>query len=285
MQDLYYAAEEVLLAGHIEAAHSERVEVKKKALKSRLGRAHSDAFQAIKNRFLDNYWIAVDTEMQAINAKLMWSSDQAKIETGISISVDRDSDRSRIAIYTKDRPGLFAKLSGALAVLGANIVDAKVFTTEDGMALDNFAVQTPQGNAFVGRKSDREIRRVIEATINGDLDPSTRLYRVPSIPRRTDVFKVEPLAIFDNRASSKYTVLEINARDRTGLLYDLTSVLYGQRVTIYSAHIATYGERAVDTFYMQELDGRKITHAGRLASLERKLLAAAGQTEDTSLAV
>jgi [protein-PII] uridylyltransferase len=284
LQDLYYAAEEVLLAGHIEVGHSERVKAKKKALKSRLGKAAAPAFKALKDRLLDNYWIAVDTKMQAINAKLMWSTDQAKKETGISISVDRDGDRSRVAIYTRDRPGLFAKLSGALAVLGANIVDAKVFTTEDGMAVDNFAVQTPQGHAFEGRKTEGEIRRVIEATINGQLDPSTRLYRVPTIPRRTDVFKVEPLAIFDNRASGKYTVLEINARDRTGLLYDLTSVLYGQRISIYSAHIATYGERAVDVFYIRELDGRKITHPGRLRSLESKLLEAAGQTEDATLA-
>ena len=152
------------------------------------------------------------------------------------------------------------------------------------MAVDNFAVQTPQGHAFEGRKTDREIRRVIEATISGQLDPSPRLHRVTTIPRRTDVFKVEPLAIFDNRASSMYTVLEINARDRTGLLYDLTSVLHGQRISIYSAHIATYGERAVDVFYIQELDGRKITHPGRLRSLESKLLEAAGQAEDASLA-
>ena len=284
LQDLFYAAEEVLLAGHIETGRSERVEAKKNALKSRLGQAGAAAYKASKDRLLDNYWIAVDTQMQAINAKLMWSTDQARKEIGISITVDRNSDRSRIAVYTKDRPGLFAKLSGALAVLGANIVDAKIFTTEDRMAVDNFAVQTPQGHAFEGRKTDREIRRVIEATINGQLDPLTRLHRVPTIPRRTDVFKVEPLAIFDNRASSIYTVLEINARDRTGLLYDLTSVLYGQRISIYSAHIATYGERAVDVFYIQELDGRKITHPGRLRSLESKLLKAAGQTEDASLA-
>ena len=155
------------MAGHIEAAHSERVEVKKKALKSRLGRAHSEAFQAIKNRFLDNYWIAVDTEMQAINAKLMWSSDQAKIETGISISVDKDSDRSRVAIYTKDRPGLFAKLSGALAVLGANIVDAKVFTTPEGMVLDVFWLQDHTGRAFAQTSALARMSVQIERANNG----------------------------------------------------------------------------------------------------------------------
>jgi len=107
LQDLYYAAEEVLLAGHIEAGHSKRVEAKKEALRSRLGARGAEAYGALEGRLLDNYWIAVDTKMQAINARLMRSTDQKGKETGISISVDKDSDRSRISVYTKDRPGLF----------------------------------------------------------------------------------------------------------------------------------------------------------------------------------
>ncbi|MEE8371134.1 MAG: [protein-PII] uridylyltransferase, partial [Sphingomonadales bacterium] len=281
---LYQAAEEVLLAGYLEAGDSDRVEAKKQALEQQLGAKGKKAFAALGGRFHDSYWISEDTPMQAINAMLMWETDRGEKTTGIAFFHDRPSARTRIAIYTADRPGMFSKLAGALAVLGANIVDAKIFTTEDGRVIDNFAVQTPQGKAFEGRKSEREMRQVITAAVEDRLEMSERLHRVPSIPRRTDVFKVEPLAIFDNKASSKYTVLEINARDRTGLLYDLTSVLYAERVSVFSAHIATYGERAVDVLYIQELDGRKVTHAGRLKSLERKLLAAAGRTEASALA-
>jgi [protein-PII] uridylyltransferase len=91
---------------------------------------------------------------------------------------------------------------------------------------------------------------------------------------------VVPQVFVDNRASNRFTVVEVNALDRPALLYALTYALYGEKVTIHSAHVATYGERAVDTFYLTDLTGDKITAPARLKALERRLLdvaAAPGQ--------
>jgi [protein-PII] uridylyltransferase len=103
-----------------------------------------------------------------------------------------------------------------------------------------------------------------------------RLAARPLARRRAEVFKVEPYVIFDNHASNRYTVVEVGAADRPALLYALTRALFDGKVTIHSAHIATWGERATDTFYLTDLTGAKITDPVRLKELETRLLAAGG---------
>ena len=84
--------------------------------------------------------------------------------------------------------------------------------------------------------------------------------------------------LIDNRASNRFTVVEVNARDRPALLNQLSHALFESQVTIHSAHVATYGERAVDTFYLTDLTGDRIEAGARLAALEARLLdAAAGE--------
>ena len=90
--------------------------------------------------------------------------------------------------------------------------------------------------------------------------------------------------LIDSKASNRYTVIEVNARDRPALLHALAHALFQSKVTIHSAHIATYGERAVDTFYLTDLTGDKISGATRLRTLERRLLAAAGGVKLTEAA-
>ncbi len=85
--------------------------------------------------------------------------------------------------------------------------------------------------------------------------------------------------LIDSRASNRFTVIEVNARDRPALLHALAHALFQSKVTIHSAHVATYGERAVDTFYLTDLTGDKLTGTLRLKALERRLLAAAAGEE------
>ena len=87
----------------------------------------------------------------------------------------------------------------------------------------------------------------------------------------------EPVVLIDNKASNRYTVIEVNARDRPALLNALAHALFQSKVTLHSAHVATYGERAVDTFYATDLLGEKVDAAQRLRSVEKKLLEAADE--------
>ncbi len=84
--------------------------------------------------------------------------------------------------------------------------------------------------------------------------------------------------MFDNKASNRFTVIEVNARDRPALLNRLARALFESRLIVHSAHIATYGERAADTFYVTDLLGEKVDQTARLKTVERKLLEAADET-------
>jgi len=116
----------------------------------------------------------------------------------------------------------------------------------------------------------------VRAAVIGKLPAEATLRRRrEGIKRRTAVFLVEPMVLVDNRASNRATVIEVNARDRPGLLYDLTRALSRLRVSVVSAHVATYGERAVDVFYVQARDGEKITGSKRQNNIEKALQSAA----------
>jgi len=95
--------------------------------------------------------------------------------------------------------------------------------------------------------------------------------------RRAEAFNVQPAAFIDNNASSRYTVVEVNARDRAGLLFELARALYSARTVIRSAHVATHGERAVDVFYLTDLKGAKIEAPAQLKAIEAALLKAASR--------
>src|SRR6201999_1939098 len=104
-----------------------------------------------------------------------------------------------------------------------------------------------------------------------------RLDQRPLSRVRAEAFSIQPSVLIDNHASNRYTVIEVNARDRPALLNALAYALFQSKVTIHSAHVATYGERAVDTFYVTDLTGDRITQPARLKALERRMLEAAGE--------
>jgi [protein-PII] uridylyltransferase len=166
-------------------------------------------------------------------------------------------------------------VAGAIHLAGASIIDARIHTTRDGMALDNFLVQDPFGRPFDEPQRLKRIETGIEDALANRARLDERLAARPLARLRADSFAVAPNVLIDNKASNRYTVIEVNARDRPALLNALAYALFQSRVTIRSAHIATYGERAVDTFYVTDLIGDKIDGAARLRTLEKRLLDAA----------
>src|SRR5262249_3346643 len=147
--------------------------------------------------------------------------------------------------------------AGAIAASGGNIVDARIVTLANGMALDTFWVQDTDGGPF--ERPDRLAR--LSATGGQTLlgRPLRELdRRTAALPSRFDVFPVVPRVLIDNNASATHTVIEVNGRDRPGLLFRLTSALSDLKLQISSAKISTFGQRAVDVFYVKDLYGLKI---------------------------
>jgi [protein-PII] uridylyltransferase len=178
-----------------------------------------------------------------------------------------------MVVYTADHPGLFMRIAGALALAGATIVDARIFTTADGMALDSFGIQNVEERTAVEDEAKLErIRQHVIKALAGEAWADRQLAKRKSLPERTEVFAVEPRVLINNHASRTHTVLEVNGRDRPGLLYDVTKALKDLGLVISSAHIATYGERVVDVFYVKDVFGLKIRQSSKSKQIQQHLV-------------
>jgi [protein-PII] uridylyltransferase len=272
--DLFDAAEEVLRLGHKQKGRRERIELKQAKLAAELGWSQP-RFQALVKRLPESYWVAEADDILEKNARLIAAADGSGIRFSIAAQADPDRGATLVTVYAGDHPGLFYRIAGAIHLAGGNIIDARIHTTRDGMAVDNLLVQDPFGRPFDDADRLHRLRHMVEDALANRARLNDRLAAKPLARVRADAFQIEPNVLIDNRASNRYTVVEVNARDRPALLNALAHALFQSKVTIHSAHIATYGERAVDVFYLTDLIGDKITAPARLKTLERLLLEAA----------
>ncbi|WP_294391766.1 [protein-PII] uridylyltransferase [uncultured Sphingomonas sp.] len=273
--DLYDAAEEVLRLGHKQRGRSERIDLKRADLADELG--WPDArFEAHVRRFPDSYWVAESLDILERNARQIAAADAGKRPLSISAMADPQLGATLVTVYAGDHPGLFYRVAGAIHLAGGNIIDARIHTTRDGMAVDNFLVQDPFGQALDDPHRLRRLSQAIEDALAARGQLAAKLGAKPAPRMRAHAFTVVPNVLIDNNASNRYTVVEVHAGDRPALLHALAYAMFEAKVTIHSAHIATYGERAIDVFYVTDLIGDKITSPARLRTLERLLLAAAG---------
>jgi [protein-PII] uridylyltransferase len=273
LRELYYEAEATMTGGDAIPARAARIGAAKANLAERLADLPAPQRERALSRHYDSYWLAFNAAMLEHNARLTAAAD-AKGEL-IALSAESDDFRAvtEIVIYTPDHPGLFSKLAGAIAVSGGSIVDAKAFTTVDGFALDVFSVQDSEGEPFGDPARVARLRATIVEVLSGEIRPRAVLAeRAPT--RRASAFNVQPRVNFDNDASTTATVLEVEGLDRQGLLYDVTHAIFESGLSISSAVIATYGERAVDAFYVRDGFGHKIIHPERLKSVQGRVVAA-----------
>ena len=272
LRELYDSAEEVLRLGHKQTGRATRIAAKQAGLRDALGWPEH-RFATYARRFADSYWVAEASDVLTANAALVEGAGDAPL--AIACTPDPARGTTLVAIYATDHPGLFYRIAGAISLAGGNIFDARIHTTRDGMAIDNFVVLDPLGRPFVEPAQLARLRRSIEDVLSGRIRLADKLAARPLARRKAELFRVEPRVLIDNKASNRYTVIEVNASDRPALLYALTNGLFQQKLTIHSAHIATYGEKATDTFYVTDLTGAKIDNPVRLKAIEKRLLAIA----------
>jgi len=284
LRELYHRTEEALSGGASTERAVERVAAAQEALRPCLPDWPDEAFAAYLDRGQSSYWLSTDTETLARHAELVRRTD----ESGKRLAVDFRSDAfhavTEVTIYTQDHHGLFALMAGAMAVSGVNIVEAKIFTTNDGMALDTFWVQDVAGGPLDDARVLAKLESTIESTLMGVVDPDRALARQVGIPSRTRVFEVTPRVIIDNTASHVFTVIEVNARDRRELLYDVTGEIAELGLSIATARVATYGESAVDVFYVKDVFGLKVTHDGKVDRIRTELMAAIAKSHGEAVA-
>jgi len=272
LTDLYDAAEEVIRPGHKQRGRRERIVAKRERLAEQLG-IDSPAFDALVERFPDAYWIAEPDDILEHNARHLLAAGKSQLSILAQPYPERGA--TLVTVYAADHPGLFYRIAGGIHLAGANIIDARIHTLRDGTALDNFLVQDPLGGRFDSPEQMERIERAIREALENRQKMVARLDKRPLSRTRAEAFEVAAQAIIDNKASNRFTVIEVTARDRPALLANLAYALFQCKLMVHSAHVATYGERAVDTFYVTDLFGGKIESKARITTIERRLLDAA----------
>ena len=264
-----YAETKAILEQGAEALNREnRMTEAKKALREKLSEWDNKDIKIETGRHYPPYWQGFQVDAQFAFAKLLRNlgADEIKIE----LTPDTNRDATRICFALSDHPGIFSRLAGALALVGANVVDARSYTSKDGFATAAFWIQDGDGSPYNQARFSR-LRRMIEKTLSGEVIPREAIKERDKFKKREKAFKVPTSITFDNEGSEIYTIIEVDTRDRPGLLFDLTRTLANMNVYIASAVIATYGEQVVDSFYVKDMFGLKFHSESKQKKLEQNL--------------
>jgi len=268
LRQLYRDTEQALEGGLESVNRENREDEAQRALRERLSGWSAADLRAETGRHYAPYWRGLSTDTQEIFARLLIGLRDNEIRIDLHPDPARDATRACFALV--DHPGIFSRLAGALALVGANVVDARTYTSKDGYATAVFWVQDIEGHPYEVARLPR-LRRMIEKTLRGEVVAREALKDRDRVKKREREFRFPTHITFDNDGSEIYTIIEVDTRDRPGLLYDLTRTLAGANVYIASAVIATYGAQVVDTFYVKDMFGLKLYTGTRQDSLERKL--------------
>jgi [protein-PII] uridylyltransferase len=233
-----------------------------------------DAYLAIGS---PGYWLAYGTHDHVRHAAIIKKAEAVGDKIAIDFTVDADRAVTDMLIYTPDHPGLFARIAGALSLSGVSVVDAKIITLANGMALDTFALQDFDGQPLTEPGKQARVTGRVVAALEGRIRLNQELATAGGrLPARAMALEVPPRVIIDNTASKVCSVIEINGHDRPGFLFDVTRAIADLGLQIASAHISTYGERIVDVFYVKDIFGMKVEHETKIRQIREALGKAIG---------
>jgi [protein-PII] uridylyltransferase len=272
LRALYYETEPALTGGFSEVDRGRRVAVAQEAFRAALKEWRPEHLDRYVARHYPAYWLKVELADQVAQAKFVRAAEAAGRKLATTLAIDEARGVTELTVLAPDHPRLLSTIAGACALTGANIVDAQIYTTTDGLALDTISVtrEFPE-NADEERRAAR-IASTIEKALSGEVRlPDVVAKRAPA-KGRIRAFAIEPDVLINNAWSNRYTVIEVSGLDRPGLLYELTATLSKLNLNIASAHVATFGERVVDVFYVTDLMGAKITAPQRQAAIKRALI-------------
>jgi [protein-PII] uridylyltransferase len=273
LRELYHRADEYMSGGQNTATRDTRVAAKRDALAARIADWPDDMREAAIASPSPAYWLAYDTDTQEKHMRFIRGAETAGETAAITFEVESTRDATSMMVYTPDHPGLFAKIAGALSLSGVSIVDAKILTLHNGMALDTFYFQDYSGEPITQDSRLARIKSRIIAALEGRVRLNQELSKtsVLRVPTRAKAMEVPPRVFIDNTASKVCSVIEINGHDRAGFLFDVTKTLTDLGLQIASAHISTYGERVVDVFYVKDVFGMKVENETKLRQIRDAL--------------
>ena len=278
--ELYDISSERLRLGHMRHGREQTIAHKQAEVVELLD-AKAGLVENLAETMGDAYWIAEPPDIIALNLVHYSAAREQEHELSIHCEYYEARGATLVTVIAADHPGLFYRIAGGIHLAGGNIIDARIHTTRTGWALDNFLVQDPHGDPFAEEGQLERLKTSIADALANKVDLAPRLAQRPLAHSRARAFDVAPRVLFDNKASNRFTVIEVNARDRPALLNRLARALFESRLVVHSAHITNYGERAADTFYVTDLTGGKLEPGERMNRIEARLIEAASDaTQD-----
>jgi [protein-PII] uridylyltransferase len=272
LRTLYYETEPVLTGGFSEIDRERRVKMAQAELRPELADWPAPEIDAYMTRHYPAYWLKVDLAHKVAHARFVRAAQAAGKTLSTAVNFDHARAVTELTVLAPDHPRLLSTIAGACAGAGANIVDAQIYTTTDGLALDTIALSREFDRDEDESRRAARIAETIEKALRGEIKLPDMLARRAPAKGRLKAFALEPEVNINNQWSNRYTVIEVTGLDRPGLLYELTATLSKLNLNIASAHVATFGERVVDVFYVTDLFGAKIASPTRQAAIKRALL-------------
>jgi [protein-PII] uridylyltransferase len=272
LRTLYHQTEPLFAGAGVQPDSSERTLVALEAFRRAAAPEFSNAaIELYIARHYPDYWLKTETRKQIEHLRLVAHAEAEGRKFATDFATDAFTAVTELSVLAPNHPRLLSLFAGACAAAGANIVGAYISTTRDGFALDTFLLQREFDEDDERRRAQR-IGDTIEKLLKGEVRLSGLMAKRHEAKGRLGAFTVEPEVVIDNTVSDHFTVLEVSGLDRPGLLYEITSAISNLSLDITSAHIATYGEKVVDVFYVTDLTNKKITAAWRQQAIRQRLI-------------
>ena len=256
LRDLYRVTHTRLMGeDSTDTQGAERIKIAKDTLRQSLADWPAAQVETEMNRHYEPYWLELDAASHLTCARLL--NDMGKESLLSHLEKDESRDATRACFVMHEHPGIFSRISGALALVKANIIYAHIYTTSDGFSIAIFWLQDTNGKPYQENHIKR-LHPMIMKTLMGKVQAKKELTAKDKFKKRERDFKVATTITIDNEGSERYSIIEISTRDRRGLLFDLTKNLLAANIYIVHAVIVTYGVQAVDVFYVKDMVGKKI---------------------------
>ncbi|MGL4288472.1 MAG: ACT domain-containing protein, partial [Phreatobacter sp.] len=278
LRTLYYETEPVVTGGFSEGNRTRRVEIAQEEFRRTVPDALPDlsgsGLEAYIGRHYAAYWLKVDLATKIEHARFLLAAEAAGQSLATRVDLVAGQGVTHLTVLAPDHPRLLSIIAGACAAAGANIIGAQIYTTTDGLALDTISITRGFDRDDDEERRAKRIADGIEKALRGEIkvgEAVAAAHRKSSARQRSRTFRIAPEVAINNTWSNRYTVIEVSGLDRPGLLHDLTAALSRHSLNIGSAYVATFGEKAVDVFYVTDLMGAKVQTAQRQAAIRKVL--------------
>jgi len=273
LRTLYYETELLLTGGFSEMKRAERAAEARERLAEGLAHWPEKTRRKYVRLHYENYLLTVRPEDQLRHAEFVREADAANKQLSTMVKTHGFEAVTEITVLAQDHPRLLSVIAGACAAAGGNIVDAQIFTTSDGRALDTILISREFDRDEDERRRAERVGRLIEDVLSGKVWLPEMIEKRTKPRRGAKTFKIKPRADITNSLSNRFSVIEVEGLDRPGLLSEITGTLSDLSLDIASAHITTFGEKVIDTFYVTDLTGAKIENPTRQEAVKKRLIA------------